>query len=63
MLLRALPSAKEVNNYLYPFREIGHKEHKEIKEKLIDRVRPGELVFKVIASKASNYLVVETSNE
>jgi len=29
----------------------------------IDRVRPGELVFKVIASKASNYLVVETSNE
>jgi len=30
---------------------------------LVARVRPGELVFKVIASKASNYLVVETSNE
>ena len=27
------------------------------------RARPGELVFKVIASRASNYLVVETSNE
>jgi len=29
----------------------------------LDRARPEELVFKVIASKASNYLVVETSNE
>ena len=29
----------------------------------VDRARPGKLVFKVIASKVSNYLVVETSNE
>jgi|GEM_PF-4090210 len=34
-----------------------------LKKRSLDRARPGELVFKVIASKASNYLVVEISNE